>query len=126
MSGLLGGRCTARKGCSWAVLTDEGLLFSTSSGPTERSPTRLSVKLKCSTSSLRVCVIARLCERPPAVTPASRHHGVRAVVRRVSGSGGRSEANPPVPIPHTAVKRPSADDTLVERPRDNRSPPGHL
>ena len=38
--------------------------------------------------------------------------------------GGFSEAAPPVPIPNTAVKRFSADDTASARAWENRSPPG--
>ena len=38
--------------------------------------------------------------------------------------GGPSEAAPPVPIPNTAVKRLSADDTAPARTWENRSLPG--
>ena len=38
--------------------------------------------------------------------------------------GGSSEAVPPVPIPNTAVKRLSADDTAPARTWENRSLPG--
>ena len=38
--------------------------------------------------------------------------------------GGSSEAAPPVPIPNTEVKRPSADDTASARVWENRSLPG--
>ena len=39
-------------------------------------------------------------------------------------SGGSSGVDPPVPIPNTAVKRPSADDTGVATPWENRTLPG--
>ena len=38
--------------------------------------------------------------------------------------GGPSEAAPPVPIPNTAVKRLSADDTALARVWENRPLPG--
>ena len=38
--------------------------------------------------------------------------------------GGSSEAAPPVPIPNTAVKRFSADDTALVTVWDNRPLPG--
>ncbi len=40
--------------------------------------------------------------------------------------GGFSEADPPVPIPNTAVKRFSADDTALATGWENRSPPGGM
>ncbi len=40
--------------------------------------------------------------------------------------GGPSEAAPPVPIPNTAVKRLSADDTAPARTWENRTLPGGL
>ena len=39
-------------------------------------------------------------------------------------SGGSSEADPPVPIPNTEVKRFSADDTALVTVWENRSLPG--
>ena len=48
-------------------------------------------------------------------------------IYQVSGPpGGLSEAAPPVPIPNTAVKRLSADDTASERAWENRPLPGVL
>ena len=41
-------------------------------------------------------------------------------------SGGLSEADPPVPIPNTEVKRFSADDTALATVWENRSLPGGL
>ncbi len=41
-----------------------------------------------------------------------------------SSPGGSSEAVPPVPIPNTAVKRLSADDTAPARTWENKSLPG--
>ena len=38
-------------------------------------------------------------------------------------SGGNNEKATPVPIPNTAVKLLSADDTWVETPRESRSLP---
>jgi hypothetical protein len=38
-------------------------------------------------------------------------------------SGGNNEKDTPVPIPNTAVKLLSADDTWVETPRESRSLP---
>ena len=38
--------------------------------------------------------------------------------------GGSSGVDPPVPIPNTVVKRPSADDTALVTEWENRSPPG--
>lgn len=38
--------------------------------------------------------------------------------------GGFSEGEPPVTIPNTEVKPPSADDTEGETPRENMSLPG--
>ena len=40
--------------------------------------------------------------------------------------GGFSGVDPPVPIPNTAVKRTSADDTALETEWENRSPPGGI
>ncbi len=34
--------------------------------------------------------------------------------------------DPPVPIPNTVVKRPSADDTALVTEWENRSPPGFI
>src|SRR5919202_475809 len=42
------------------------------------------------------------------------------------GPGAAGGAGPPVPIPNTAVKRPSADDTPGAGPRDNRPAPGPI
>ena len=38
-------------------------------------------------------------------------------------SGGYDEKATPVPIPNTAVKLPSADDTWLVTARESRSPP---
>lgn len=38
--------------------------------------------------------------------------------------GGTSEAEPPVPIPNTVVKRLSADDTVLAGVWENRPLPG--
>ena len=38
-------------------------------------------------------------------------------------SGGSSGVAPPVSIPNTEVKRPSADDTALVTEWENRSPP---
>ena len=46
------------------------------------------------------------------------------VYREEVPSGGLSEADPPVPIPNTEVKRLSADDTAPAREWENRSLPG--
>ena len=43
---------------------------------------------------------------------------------RPNGPGGESGVVPPVPIPNTAVKRSSAHDTGVIKPRENRPVPG--
>ena len=40
--------------------------------------------------------------------------------------GGFSGVAPPVPIPNTVVKRPSADDTALATKWENRSPPGSI
>ena len=40
--------------------------------------------------------------------------------------GGSSGVDPPVPIPNTVVKRPSADDTALVTEWENRSPPGGM
>ena len=40
------------------------------------------------------------------------------------GPGGESGVVPPVPMPNTVVKRSSADDTGVIKPRENRPVPG--
>ena len=40
--------------------------------------------------------------------------------------GGFGEVAPPVPIPNTAVKRLSADDTALVTGWENRSPPGGI
>ncbi len=52
---------------------------------------------------------------PPATT-------VPGAARRFGGSRG---VDPPVPIPNTVVKRPSADDTARATGWDNRPLPGH-
>jgi hypothetical protein len=41
-------------------------------------------------------------------------------------SGGSSGVEPPVPIPNTEVKRPSADDTAPATEWENRSLPGGI
>src|SRR5256885_15731516 len=43
---------------------------------------------------------------------------------RPIGPGGESGVDPPVPMPNTAVKRSSAHDTGVTKPRENRPVPG--
>ena len=45
---------------------------------------------------------------------------------KVKPPGDSSEAEPPVPIPNTAVKRFSADDTALARVWENRPSPGVL
>jgi hypothetical protein len=40
--------------------------------------------------------------------------------------GGSSGVAPPVSIPNTVVKRPSADDTALETEWENRSLPGGI
>src|SRR5579864_400419 len=47
-----------------------------------------------------------------------------SLVWRPNGPGGESGVVPPVPIPNTAVKRSSAHDTGVIKPRENRPVPG--
>src|SRR5215207_11537021 len=47
-----------------------------------------------------------------------------ALVWRPNGPGGESGVAPPVPMPNTAVKRSSAHDTGVTKPRENRPVPG--
>jgi hypothetical protein len=42
---------------------------------------------------------------------------------RIRFSGGHNEKETPVPIPNTAVKLLSADDTWLETARENRSLP---
>ena len=60
----------------------------------------------------------RIASRPP-----SEQQGEPPVCRR-GGLGGAGGADPPVPIPNTVVKRPSADDTRRAAARDNRPVPG--
>src|ERR671939_1206139 len=43
---------------------------------------------------------------------------------RPIGPGGESGVDPPVPMPNTVVKRSSAHDTGVTKPRENRPVPG--
>ena len=45
---------------------------------------------------------------------------------KVKPPGDSSEVEPPVPIPNTAVKRFSADDTALARVWENRPSPGDL
>ena len=47
-----------------------------------------------------------------------------ALAWRPNGPGGKSGVDPPVPIPNTVVKRSSAHDTGVTKPRENRPVPG--
>src|ERR1051326_9120982 len=47
-----------------------------------------------------------------------------SLVWRPNGPGGESGVVPPVPMPNTAVKRSSAHDTGVTKPRENRPVPG--
>ena len=56
-----------------------------------------------------------------SMVPLSGRHS-HVMIRALSGD--LSGVEPPVPIPNTAVKRPSADDTLLVRVWENRSPPG--
>ena len=49
---------------------------------------------------------------------------VGLLVWRPNGPGGESGVVPPVPMPNTAVKRSSAHDTGVTKPRENRPVPG--
>ena len=46
------------------------------------------------------------------------------LVERPNGPGGESGVVPPVPMPNTVVKRSSAHDTGVIKPRENRPVPG--
>ena len=46
------------------------------------------------------------------------------LVWRPIGPGGESGVVPPVPMPNTVVKRSSAHDTGVTKPRENRPVPG--
>ena len=48
----------------------------------------------------------------------------RLLAWRPIGPGGESGVVPPVPMPNTAVKRSSAHDTGVTKPRENRPVPG--
>src|SRR6266851_3092990 len=48
----------------------------------------------------------------------------RSLAWRPTGPGGESGVVPPVPIPNTVVKRSSAHDTGVTKPRENRPVPG--
>src|SRR5947207_2986979 len=48
----------------------------------------------------------------------------RSLLGRPNGPGGESGVVPPVPMPNTAVKRSSADDTRVIKPWENRPVPG--
>jgi hypothetical protein len=48
------------------------------------------------------------------------------LVWRPNGLGGESGVAPPVPMPNTAVKRSSANDTRVIKPWENRPVPGPL
>ena len=45
-------------------------------------------------------------------------------LRPPNGPGGESGVVPPVPMPNTVVKRSSAHDTGVIKPRENRPVPG--
>ena len=61
----------------------------------------------------------------PGTTPG-RQDRLTSTIRtaRADGLGGAGGADPPVPIPNTVVKRPSADDTRRAAARDNRPVPG--
>ena len=76
-------------------------------------------------------------ERSPSLTPRVRQRYTAADAwlwecntrsglcdEKCLSPGGPSEAAPPVPIPNTAVKRLSADDTAPARTWENKSLPG--
>ena len=50
----------------------------------------------------------------------------RTVALEKRSPGGFSEADPPVPISNTEVKRLSADDTALATGWENRPPPGAI
>ena len=102
---MIGGRWKGSNVRSRAVLTDEWLFVSLLHAA---SNTAKAADLKFSSSSWVHAIHLMWAE---GLLP-------------IFGTGGQSGAVPPVPIPHTAVKRPSADDTVSERGWDNRSPPG--
>ena len=53
------------------------------------------------------------------------NYSISAVLAwRPIGPGGESGVVPPVPMPNTVVKRSSAHDTGVTKPRENRPVPG--
>ena len=56
--------------------------------------------------------------------PTGSVHVRTTTAARGRGLGGAGGADPPVPIPNTVVKRPSADDTRRAAARDNRPVPG--
>ena len=61
-------------------------------------------------------------DRLMVVCSTTRGHA--SLVWRPIGPGGESGVVPPVPMPNTAVKRSSAHDTGVTKPRENRPVPG--
>lgn len=151
MRGLIGGRCTPGNRCSRAVLTDEGT-FSPLTFGSARSRRHVGVPSldapRGRVGTLAVCCVCWVVlpahrgscfprTRSPCVvhvTTSGASGGARGACAPCGpgapcgsgGPGGRSGAVPPVPIPHTAVQRPSAYDTAAARRWDNRSPPGHF
>jgi hypothetical protein len=61
-------------------------------------------------------------DRLMVVCSTTRGHA--SLAWRPIGPGGESGVVPPVPMPNTAVKRSSAHDTGVTKPRENRPVPG--
>src|SRR2546430_508966 len=70
----------------------------------------------------RIHVLCLVSIKQNSLLNYSRTH--EALVRRPNGPGGESGVVPPVPMPNTAVKRSSAHDTGVTKPRENRPVPG--
>src|SRR5919199_4024315 len=106
MSGLIGARWKTGNGRSRRVLTDEGL-----------SSTLFGLRTVCYDRSHFTAPAGTRARDPKAAkSKFSSSSGVhsREHVHRGHCLGGWSEAVPPVPIPHTAVKRLSADDTFRE------------
>ncbi len=63
-------------------------------------------------SSFRLCLLNYLLQK------------LGLLAWRPIGPGGESGVVPPVPMPNTVVKRSSAHDTGVTKPRENRPVPG--
>src|SRR5215470_5944825 len=62
--------------------------------------------------------------RPSAQLSVNFSRGAHWLAWRPIGPGGESGVVPPVPMPNTVVKRSSAHDTGVTKPRENRPVPG--